>query len=420
MSQYNYVIDSGTIVADTSQILSEVQTEYKQALGQNLDLDAATPQGALITGETLARTGVMKNNAEVANQINPNLARKTFLDAVCALLGIERGKNQSTVATGVRIAGVSATQINAGSRLQTADGDIFLLANSVTIPVSGVVNNASLVSQSFGAIPIPVGTLTILDGTIGWGSCEIVAVQTLVVLGSTSMQDNRLRNFRRQRLATQGLGSTEAIWAAILGVANVTSCQVVENNTGATGTINGVPFTLPNAIWACVAGTPNPDDLALAMYNAHQGGCPWDYGTGAGVSVESPNGHKVVDPNSLQPYRVKWTTPVNFDGYVHIEVSQQNTVADPEASVRNAILQYATGQLDGELGLVVGASFSAFEVAGAVSRQIPGMYVKKCQVAFVPAGNPAPVYPAGFDYEFAMDPFEQVSLLSGNIQVVLL
>jgi len=425
MTQYNYIIDSGTIVADTSQIISDVQGEFKQALGQNINPDAATPQGALITGETLARTGVMKNNAEVANQINPNLARGTFLDAVCALLGIERGQNQSTAATGIRITGVSATVINAGSRVQTSNGDIFLLADQVTIPVGGIVNNAILVSQDFGPIALPVGQLTILDGTIGWGTCEVVAVQSLIVLGSTSMLDQRLRNFRNQRLATQGVGSSAAIQAAVLGVANVTSCQVIENNTGIAGNVNGVAFNLTNAMWVCVAGTPNADDVAMALYQAHQGGCPWDYGQTVGAvvpghPVESPNGHLVTDPVSLQPYRVKWTTPIEYDGYVHIEVHQINTVADPEAAVRNAILNYATGQLDGESGLIVGASFSAFEMAGAVARQIPGMYVKKCLVAYVPQGNPAPIYPTGFDYEFPMKPFEQVALLSGDIQVVIL
>lgn len=372
-----------------------------------------------MAAETLARTGVMKNNAEVANQINPQLSRGTFLDAVCALLGIERGRNQSTAASGVRATGTAPTTVSAGARCQTSNGDVFIVAADFTIPVSGQLDNVLLVSQRFGAIPLPVGQLTILDGTIGWGTVEVVAGQTLVVLGSTSMQDQRLRNFRNQRLATQGVGSSAAIRAAILDVSNVTSCQVVENNTGIVQTINGVSFTLPNAMYVCVAGTPNEDELAMALYKSHQGGCPWDYGVSAGVPVDSPTGHQVIDPVAMQTYFVKWNTPFEFDGYVHIEVSQINSVADPESAVRNAILNYVTGQEDGELGLVVGASFSAFEVAGAVARQIPGMYIKKCMVAYVPKGDPVPVYPAGFNYEFQMRPFDHIAMLSGGIQVVI-
>lgn len=420
MAGYEFIIDTGVIVPDTVSIRSDVETEYKNALGQNLNTDASTPQGAIITAETLARTGVIKNNAELANQINPNVSRGVFLDAVCSLLGITRGQNQSTVATGVRATGDSATKVNAGSRVQTGNGDIFILAADFTIPVGGVVNNCILSSQEYGDIPLPVGQLTILDGTIGWGTMEVVAAQTFVVAGSTSMKDPKLRNFRNQRLATQGVGSVAAIRAAVLGVANVTSCQVMENNTGIVQTVNGVPFTLSNAVWVCVAGTPNADELAMALWKAHQGCCPWDYGSSAGVPVDSPDGHRVIDPSSQQPYNTKWTTPVDYDAFVHIEVAQQNTVADPESAVRNAILQYATGQEDGELGLVVGANYSAFEVAGAVARQLPGMYVKKCMVAYVPKGDPAPIYPAGFDYEFTMQPWDQLTILSGNIQVVLL
>ena len=420
MPEYNYIIDTGVIVPDTSTILSNVQDEYRASLGQNLNVDPATPQGALIAAETLARTGVIKNNAQLANQINPEQSTGVFLDGVCNLLGIARGQNQSTTASGIRVTGNSTVSVNAGARVQTSDGDVFLIATSFTIPVSGVLNNVEIVSAEYGMIQVPPGQMTILDGTIGWGTIEMVPGQTLVVDGSTSMKDPKLRNFRNQRLATQGVGSSAAIRAAALGVANVTSCQVVENNTGQHATaINGVPFTLDNGMWVCVAGTPNADDLAMALYKAHQGGCPWDYGASAGVPVEAPLGHKVVDESSLQPYYVKWTTPVEYDGYVHIEVRQSNTVADPESAVRNAILEYVTGQEDGELGLVVGAGFSAFEIAGSVSRQLPGMYVSLCKVAYVPRGAAAPVYPAGFDYNFDMQMWDQISMLSGNIQVVL-
>ena len=100
-AEYNFVVDTGTISADTTDLKSDVEQEYKNALGQNINLASSTPQGTLVEVETVARTSVMKNNAEVANMLNPNLSKGTWLDSVCAFLGVTRSRSISTVADGV-------------------------------------------------------------------------------------------------------------------------------------------------------------------------------------------------------------------------------------------------------------------------------------------------------------------------------
>lgn len=417
MTQYKYITDTGAIVADTATLLTEVQGEYQVSLGANIDLAASTPQGTLITAETLARTDVMRNNAEVANMINPNLAYGVFLDAIASLLGISRGSNQSTVGTLIEITGDNLTVIPAGSRLSTADNDIYVTVDPVSIPIGGVTT-ATIRSQEFGAIPLPLGDLTIIDGTIGWGGAEVV-VTSVVVPGSLAMKDPQFKNFRVQTLAQQGVGSSAAIAASLLDVPNVTSVKVVENNTGAVGLVNGITFTLPNAMWVCVAGTATQLDIANAMYAAHSAGCPWDYGTANGTPVGSPLGISVQDPSTLLFYRVKWTKPIIYDVYVNISVAQATSVTSPQPAVQAAIMAYANGELQGEPGFVIGANVSAFELAGAVSRQLPGLYTKNCAVCVLPHGSPAPVYPAGFTTEFVMDMFGQATLNINNITVNL-
>lgn len=414
-TQYRYITDTGAIVADTSTLLVEVQSEYKVALGASLDLAPSTPQGTLITAETISRTEVMRNNAEMANMTNPNLAYGVFLDAIAFMLGISRGSNESTVGTLIEITGDNLTVIQAGSRVSTVDNDIFTIVDPVTIPIGGVTT-ATIKSQEYGEIPLPLGPLSIIDGTIGWGAAE-VGVTSDVVLGSVAMKDPQFKNFRNQTLANQGIGSSAAIAAAALKVPNVTSVKVVENNTGAVGVVNGITFTLPNAMWVCVAGPANQLDVANALYSAHSAGCPWDYGTASGTPVGSPLGIVVQDPATGLFYRVKWTRPIMYDCYVNISVSQASSVSSPEPSVQAAIMAYANGELQGEPGFVIGANISAFEVAGSVSRQLPGLYTKNCAICVLPAGSPPPVYPAGFVTEFVMDMFGQAALNINDITV---
>ena len=414
-ANYQFVIDTGTIVPDTSTILSDVQNEYKSALGQNLDVSASTPQGTLIATETVARSSVMRNNADLANLINPDLSYGVHLDAIASLLGIPRGQNQSTTASGVSIIGTAGTVVPAGSRMENSDGDVFSISVAVTIPPTGQVL-AAITSESFGPIPLPVQELRIIDGTVGWGQA-LVTDNTNVIPGTTSLNDAQLKIARNRRLFNQGVGSSGAIIAAVSAVANVTSANVVENNTGAVSTIEGVEFTLPNAMWVCVGGTATDQEIGEALYRAHQGGCPWDYGViGQGVRINPPNGVLVQDPYSKVSYYVKASRPVLFDVFVDITVQQNNSVSSPTPSVQNAILRYANGLEQGEPGLVVGADVSAFEMGGAVVRQLPGMYVKDCKVAVVPAGSGTPD-PGDCTTEVVMLPFQQGVLLIGNITV---
>jgi hypothetical protein len=417
---YTYLLTTGTISIDTTDLLTDVEGEWTSAFGATLNTDASTPQGTMIASETTARTSVMKNNAELANMQNPNLAYGVFLDAICALLGITRGTNLSTVAQGVQITGNSTVTWAAGSRVQTPNGDIFTLVNQIEIPVGGTLTNAVFQSQAYGAIPFPLGAMEILDGQIGIGGVSAISTTT-VALGATQLTDPQLKNARNQQLAIQGTASAQAVYANLLKVPNVTSCQVVENNTGQTANpINGITFTLGSALWVCVAGTATPSAIAAAAYAAHNSGCPWDFGAaGMGNPVNSPNGTPTQDPITGCTYEVKSTTPIMFDVYVNATITQSPAQSPGEPALAAGMISYASGQEEGEAGLVVGANVNAFEMGGSLIRQFPGIYVKNCMVACVPAGNAAPTYPGDYVYEFVMSRFQQGNLQLGNINLTV-
>src|SRR4051794_38182998 len=87
---FQYINATGVILPDTSGLLSDVQDEYKAVFGADLVVTPDTPQGVLVSAETLARTQVVQNNAALANQINPSIAGGVFLDALLALTGMQR------------------------------------------------------------------------------------------------------------------------------------------------------------------------------------------------------------------------------------------------------------------------------------------------------------------------------------------
>lgn len=415
MAAYQYNTNTGTISVDSESMLSDVQTEWTDVYGSNLDLDAATPQGTMIGSETTNRIGVMKNNADVANMLNPNLAYGVFLDSVCSLLlPNARGKDLKTVGSGVEVDGDEGTEIQAGFRVKNSSDDVFVVLEKVTIGNSKKAT-INIASQASGPIPLDQGALDIVDSVIGWGSATVTAA-TAVTLGTNKLTDAQLKTFRSQTLFAQGLSATGAIKAHLLQTENVKSCRIEENLTGAAGKVNGITFTGPG-IWVCVDGAATTADIASSIHAARQGACPYDFGTSNGTPVDSPNGTPVVDPYSGSVYNVKFTRAVEKDVYVRLTAKKGQSSAS-QTAIATSIKQYADGLVDGEEGFVTGASVSAYEIAGAVCRQYPGLYVAKSLVAVVAKGAPTP---GDSDYkdEYVLNPWEVGKLAQGNITVSL-
>lgn len=115
MADYGFIVETGVIVPDTSDQLAQVQSEYRTAFGDDLDVSPETPQGVLIAAETESRDSVARNNAALANQINPNLAGGVFLDALWALTGGARFVATPSVIRGVELGGVPGAIIPEGA-----------------------------------------------------------------------------------------------------------------------------------------------------------------------------------------------------------------------------------------------------------------------------------------------------------------
>lgn len=361
---YEYIIPTGVIVPATSALLDDVGQEYKDAFQrQDLIVTPDTPQGVLITAETLTRVSEVNNNAALANQINPNIAGGVFLDAIMALTGMQRTAQTQSVLTSVAITGQAGTIISVGSRAQTSNGDLFETANDVTLDDSG---NATVdfLSVEYGPIPCDADDLTqIVTNILGW---ETVDNPTAATLGSTTQSDQSARALRNNTLAFQGVSLAEAITSALYAIDGVTSLAFRENVTNDPLVIEGVTLA-PHSIYACVKGGTN-NNVAAALLENKSSGAGW-------------NGDVVIavtEPASGQTYSVKFDRPDEIGILIRATVKNGST-----QDVKSSIIAYANGELDGEAGFVVGADVSPFEIAGAINRQFPSIYVQKVEISIL-------------------------------------
>lgn len=226
ITPYQYIISTGTVVADTGSILNGVQTEYLTTFGSDLILSSSTPQGVLIASDTVARSETVQNNAALANQINPNIAGGVFLDAICALTGLQRTIATPSLIQAVTLAGVPFSTIPAGVQAQTAAGDIFESLASVVLPASGTIT-VDFQSLATGAIPAAINALDeIVTEVLGW---ETVTNANAAIPGSATQSDASLRTLRLNTLALQGSALIYAIYSNVSIVPGVQSMFIAEN-----------------------------------------------------------------------------------------------------------------------------------------------------------------------------------------------
>lgn len=372
MADYEYLTNAGAVIPDTSDILTDVQNEYREAFGEDLIVDPSTPQGVLITAETIARSAVVANNAALANQINPNIAGGVFLDAIWALTGGQRDPaTRSTVSA--TLTGSPGAIIPAGTRASVGvGGDEFELISTVVLDGLGVATG-NFQSVEYGAIAAVIGALdTIVTPVIGW---ETITNAAAAILGVEEQSDASTRRERRNTLALQGVSLPEAITSALYALEGVKSLSFRENVASTSETIDGV-LMIPHSIYACVDGGTDDDIAAALLANKSLGA-----GYNGDITVS------VVEPASGQSYDVKFSRPDEINILIQASVKVVGAITNPAQTVRDAIITFVNGELDGEDGWTVGADVSPFELAGAINRTSPGLFVTDLQVAYQSVGT---------------------------------
>lgn len=397
MADYQYLDTTGVIVPDTATVKTEVENEYKAVFGQDLITTANTPQGVLITAETTARSNVLRNNATVANQINPNLAGGVFLDAIWALTGGQRYDATYSVVPACQLLGLPGTFIQAGAQASLADGTLFASISDVTLDGGG---NGTVDFQAVEPGPTAVnpGALTqIVTAVLGW---DQITNPTAATIGRNDESDLAGRQRRKNTLSLQNVALPLAATSALYNIPNVKSLQYRENFTKADATIDGI-FLLANSVWACVDGGTDAE-VAAALLENKSLGANWN----GAVTVNMPH------PATGQTYPVKFDRPTEKPVKARVTVRNLSALTDVPAAVRSAIVAYAAGQQEGERGFVVGASVSSFELAGAVNREAPGIYVQNCEISLVSVTS----WVVG-QISIALN--EIASIASGSIEVVV-
>ncbi len=395
---YNYLTNSGTIVPDESAVLAEVQQEYRDVFGANLDVSETGPAGKFIASEVKSRIGVAQNNANVANQINPNLSEGTFFDAVWGFLGGARiPESNSTFTIPPVLTGVAGTIIPAGAIAESGNNR-FVSISAVTLDASG---NGSVGFQSelTGEITAPVGTLTsIVTSVIGW---ETINNTVAATPGTVRESGAPARQRRRDTVGLNARTGGEAIVAALRN-AGVASLQYRQNIFPTTQTIDTIVM-VRNSIYVCVDGGTS-EDIGRALLSKS-----------GGQAFNGSQSVTVTDPNSSgsQPYVINFDRTTGDEVLIRVTAKVPTSVNDPIATVRQAVLDYANGLIGDNGGFITGQDVAPFEIGSAINMQSPLVSLQNVEIS-----NKATVSYSNAVYPVAIN--VKATVLPEDIAVTLL
>lgn len=364
MNLFNYIAETGVIVPDTSQIRSEIEDYMRTQFGNDLNLEPETPQGVLITALTLAVDGMARNNAKLANQINPMMSSGVFLDSLSALFGTFREARTRSIITDVKLTGRPGTIIPLGSQARSIMGDLFETTKVVILDDKGKAS-VDFRAMEYGEIECAVGQLdSIATSVLGW---ETVYNDNQAILGQLEESDLSLKRRRALTLARNNISTNEAIISSLYDLEGVHSLSYLENYTDKELTLRGKKLK-PHSVYICIHGGVD-EEIAQALKDNKT--------LGGGYNGE----HEVtiVDEFSGQDYTVQFDRAKVVSLFARVTV--QKGLANSKGTVPLAVQNYSEGKNEADTGLTVGREASAFEIAAAINFEDPRIYVRNVELS---------------------------------------
>nr|WP_314265584.1 baseplate J/gp47 family protein [uncultured Moellerella sp.] len=364
MADYQFIRSQGVVLPDTSSLRDDVEHEFKSLFGQELDTSPETPQGALITMEVENRDAIVRNNAELANQINPDMAGGIFLDAIWALMGGQRFSGTHSLLSQVQFTGVPETLIPQGAEAETLTGERFATLRPLIIAKNGQVTG-DMRALEIGPIECELGQLNrVASSVLGW---ETVNNPTSAILGRFAESDLQARRRRKNTLAKNTVSVGEAITSSIYELEGVNSLAYRENYSAQVIELEGIKLA-PHSIYLCVEGG-NSLEIGQALLRTKT----------IGAAFNGTEEIAVLEPISGQSYKMRFDRAKEV--ILFCRVSVKKATVDAQTIIPQAVAAWARGDTEGDGGLVVGRDVSPFEIAAGINAVESSLFITKVELS---------------------------------------
>lgn len=296
------ITNAGFVPKPLDDIKTDLEGGFRAVFGAAITVIAQSVFGQLI--------GIVSERLADAWQLGLATYTASFregasgiqLDNIGALTGTTRRQASYTKVTLV-LSGTNGTVISAG-RVTSIPSTGAKFTNLTGGTISGGTLTLEFRASVVGPQTAYAGTVTNIDTPVaGWTSVTNPADHSF--LGASVETDAAYRIRQEQELRSQGRSTLDSIRTAVIGVAGVVECIVVENNTELTDA-NGLP---PHSFEVIVSGGLDAD-IAKVISDFKPVGIA-SYGTST-VTTTDGNGFAV---------NVKFSRPTVINIYVKATVT---------------------------------------------------------------------------------------------------
>ena len=265
----NLIDASGIQIQTYQDIVTELNTVFRDIYGSDVNLEASSPDGQLVNILALAKADMLDMNVQTYNSFDLDQAVGTALDRAAQYCGIFRkgGVYTQVIIQVVASAGVTIAGQDTATPFTISDinGNLFQLVTTTTLSVGS--QNLTFQAAAIGYVQILANTLTVqVTPVLGVTSVNNSAVP---VLNGSDQESDAAFRIRIQR--SNGLLGTSAyarMLKALLQISGLTNAFVYLNHSNVTD-VHNVPG---HSVYIIVDGGTDAD-IAEAIYANLDAGC---------------------------------------------------------------------------------------------------------------------------------------------------
>jgi hypothetical protein len=357
----NYIDESGIHTQTVTEIVAELENEYKRIYGQDINIGSDTPDGQRINIEAQAKADVLDFAVQIYNSFDVDAVEDVAQDRLYKINNIYRKSSEfSYVQVNVTASGVVNLQgldVNEESAYTVSDtnGNQFLLVDSV------VLNEGTTLlefrAKDSGAVEVTPNTITNMVTIVaGVSGVSNPASQYITGTAQESNADFRIR--RNKSTAISGKGFYDNLLGDLLSVPLVTAAEVYEND----GNIMEIPQEAStSAIWCIVEGGLN-EDIGQVIYANKTIGCKQVGNTT--VNVTRADGSNFV---------ARFDRPQTQNLYLQLSIKSKLTTP-PDVN-------YIKDELVSKMEFDIFAAVDSSEITASVITIEPTVYVINSKVS---------------------------------------
>ncbi|AOA58339.1 baseplate J/gp47 family protein [Acinetobacter larvae] len=339
------ITEKGVIAPTTDAVVAGLWDLFKQAFGDDLNIDMRTPQGQLVTSLAAMIQDERNQMIELLNMTDPRYSKGVWQEGIGNIYFLNR-KRETYSTVELSVMGLRGVKVAAGTQFSDSLGYVWKTLNDVTIDESGIAAVKAECTTP-GQISAAAHSINTLVKSIS--GIDRLTNPKAAQLGREEEGRIDFEERRRLSVALNAKNTNAATYGAVADIDGVVSLYVEDNPTDETvhSGITRYPL-IRNSILVSVMGG---DDYEIANTLLIKAGSGCSFNGNTEVIVKDTENFQIRPPT----YKVKILRPTAVPVYFKIVLEDLSELSfHDESNIKDALIDATkSGKTKMNIGLPV-------------------------------------------------------------------